>query len=79
MKRRPVSERAVDEVSLLRRRSRIDVDFQRDQQRCGSFRVGAENRLAADDDEIIFFRDLRGRCEDMINVASTHRIIGSRR
>jgi hypothetical protein len=39
----------------------------------------AENRLAADDDEIILFRDFRGRCEDMIKVASTHQIIGSRR
>jgi hypothetical protein len=62
---RAVAESAFDLDRLVRSSPRIDVDLLRPKQCLGSIRVGAEDRLAADDNELAFIDYLSG-CSDHV-------------
>jgi hypothetical protein len=70
---RSIAEGSFDRDRFVRSPTRVEVCFLRPEQRLGSVRIGSEDRLTADDDELGLAQDLRGRSYDVIEVGPPHR------
>jgi hypothetical protein len=68
MELRAVAESTVDQVRCARVMQRVDVGLERLQQRSRRCLVGAENRLASNDDELAFARDAGRRSDDVFEL-----------
>jgi hypothetical protein len=68
---RPIPERAVDEIRATGIAQRVDVDFQRLQQRFGRLLVATEDCLTPDDDKLILAGDVRRRRDDVVKLIRT--------
>ena len=71
MKRRAVAKRPVDRGGRAGEVERVYVDLERDEQRAGRVIVGTENRLAADDDELIMSRHLSGGRDHVLEILTS--------
>ena len=71
MELRPIPEGAVDEIRATGIAQRPDVDFQGVQQLLGRLLVAAEDRLTADDDELVVASDVCGRRDDVLELIRT--------
>ena len=68
VKDRTLANATIDQDRILRTVAREDIRFQRDKQFIGRVGVGAENRLAADDDDLGRVRVAGGSADDVLKL-----------
>lgn len=78
MKGRPVAERAVDQVCLLRAHQRIYVGLHRAEQRRWRVGMGAEDRLTTDHHEVALPDDIGRSSDDVLEFDASHQRISRR-
>ena len=75
MERRAFADGSVDEIRPSGFVLRIDVRLDGNAEYGGRIRVFAENGLAADDDNLVVIRDIRGGADDVFEIATPHRAV----
>ena len=69
---RAFADRTFDLLGELRRLKWIDVRFGRHREDLRRIRYGAQDRLTADDDELVLIRDLGARTDDVLEFLAVY-------
>lgn len=72
VKLRAFADGAIDPVGQFGRLEQIDVRFGRHREDPGWIRDRAEDRLAADDDELVLVGHIRTRADDVFELLASH-------